>query len=438
MRRQLALVTLAVATLVVLAFLIPLAVLLRNQAENRALSAAERDAQSIAAALAVLGATETGADVTVELAAATHEAFGNREDLTIIFPDGRFRGGAYVDSLNIVAAQDGRALTAVTEGGAEVLVPVLVATSPDADTTVVVRRFVPESELRKGVTLAWQLLAGLGVFLVVVAVGAADRLGRSMVRPVTALSKAARSLGSGDLEVRVEPEGPEEIADVGEAFNFLAGRLDGLLSAERESIADLSHRLRTPLTALRLQVETLEDREEAAALLADIDRLEIAVDRMIEEARAPSRANGKLEADLGAVVRHRATFWKVLADEQGRSVSVHTSGGRLPVRVSPDDLGALVDTLIENVFAHTPPGVGYSISAYPQDDKAALVVEDEGPGFASEGAVVRGASGGGSTGLGLDIALRAAQRSGGDLRVAEREGGGARVEVEFGMAVVVR
>jgi signal transduction histidine kinase len=438
MRRQLALVTLAVSSLVVLAFLIPLAALLQNQAENRALSLAERDAQSIAAALAVLGATETGADITVELAAATHEAFGNRDDITIIFPDGRSRGGRFINSQNIAAAQDGRALTALTEGGAEVLVPVLVAAAPDANATVVVRRFVPDGELHKGVTLAWQLLAGLGIFLVVVAVAAADRLGRSMVRPVTALSKAARSLGSGDLETRVEPQGPDEIAEVGEAFNFLAGRLDGLLSAERESIADLSHRLRTPLTALRLQAETLEDGDEAASLLADIDRLEAAVDRMIEEARAPSRNERRPESDLGAVVRHRATFWKVLADEQSRPVAVHTSGGRLPVRISADDLGAVVDTLIENVFAHTSPGSGYSISAYPLGDTAALVVEDDGPGFVGRGALRRGASGGGSTGLGLDIALRAAERSGGGLTVTNRPEGGARVEVAFGMAVAVR
>jgi signal transduction histidine kinase len=437
MRRQLALVTLAVSSLVVLAFLIPLAALLQNQAENRALSLAERDAQSIAAALAVLGATETGANITVELASATHEAFGNREDITIIFPDGRFRGGPFINSPNILAAQEGRALTALTDRGAEVLVPVLVATSPDADTTVVVRRFVADQELNKGVALAWQLLAGLGVFLVVVAVIAADRMGRSMVRPVTALSRAARSLGSGNLETRVVPEGPDEIAEVGEAFNFLAGRLDSLLSAERESIADLSHRLRTPLTALRLQAETLEDRQEAASLLADIDRLEMAVDRMIEEARAPSRDGSKPEADLSAVVRHRATFWKVLADEQERPVSLHTRGGSLPVAISADDLGAVVDTLIENVFAHTPAGAGYSISAYPLEGSAVLVVEDQGPGFSGESALQRGESGAGSTGLGLDIALRAAERSGGNLTVSNGPGGGARVEVAFGMAVAV-
>ena len=227
--------------------------------------------------------------------------------------------------------------------------------------------------------------------------------------------------------------GLHEIADVGVAFNFLAERLRLLLAEERESVADLSHRLRTPLTALRLQAETLNDKEASLVLLEDISRLESAVDRMIEQARKPSEERGPEQADLGAVVRHRATFWKVLADEQERPVDVHTSGGRLSVPMSGQDLGALVDTLMENIFSHTSPGVGYRIEARPGDDgQVVLVVEDSGAGFEHDSALERGESGGGSTGLGLDIVLRAAQRTGGGLKIGESALGGARVEVVFG------
>ena len=200
-------------------------------------------------------------------------------------------------------------------------------------------------------------------------------------------------------------------------------------------MADLSHRLRTPLTALRLQADTLADSDEAAHFVADIERLERAIDRMIEEARRPSRDSGAagVPADLAGVVRHRATFWKVLADEQDRSAAVHTTGGELIVPLGADDLGAVIDTLMENVFAHTPPGTDYSIWAGPDGaDGASLIVEDRGPGFPETGVVARGASGGGSTGLGLDIVQRAAERTGGSLEVGVRPGGGARVTVRFG------
>jgi signal transduction histidine kinase len=428
--------SLAISTLVVIAFVIPLALTLRNQAQNRALSRAETLAQAIATALAVDTTRPAGGPVSVEAAALVLDVFAtSAESVTVFFPDGQEVGAPVFSRDNVdVAFSEARAFTAFTDGGAEVLVPLLSADVPDAEVNAVVRSFVAESDLTAGVWVAWGMLAGLGVFLVLVAVVTADRLGRSIVRPIAELSDAALALGGGDLDRRVKPSGPHEIADVGVAFNFLGERLRLLLAEERESVADLSHRLRTPLTALRLQVETLTDREVSAALLEDIDRLESAVDRMIEQARKPSEAKGPEQSDLGAVVRHRATFWKVLADEQTRPVDVHTAGGRLPVAMSAPDLGALVDTLLENVFSHTSPGVGYRIEARPghSDGQVVLVVEDSGTGFVHEDALERGESGGGSTGLGLDIVLKAAQRTGGGLIIGESALGGARVEVVFG------
>lgn len=445
MRQRVAILSLAISTLVVIAFMIPLALLLRNQAQNRALSRSETLAQAIATSLIVNPATSevgevsaplAGAVVSAPLAADVLNVFGSQADaVTILFSDGEVVGAPVFTTSNIdVAFSERKAFTAFTEGGAEVLVPLLSTDTPDQAVDVVVRAFVPEADLTEGVWVAWGMLGGLGVFLVVVAVVAADRLGRSVVRPVAELSQAALALGGGDLDRRVIPAGPDEIADVGVAFNFLAERLRLLLAEERESVADLSHRLRTPLTALRLQAETLADRDASKILVEDIDRLEAAVDQLIHEARRPGAERGPDQADLGAVVRHRATFWKVLADEQDRAVDVHTSGGRLPVAMSTQDLGALVDTLIGNVFSHTEPGVGYRIEARPGalEGQAVLVVEDEGSGFDSTHALRRGESGGGSTGLGLDIALRAAQRTGGGLKLAESASGGARVEATFG------
>ncbi|MEA2000625.1 MAG: HAMP domain-containing sensor histidine kinase [Actinomycetota bacterium] len=436
MRQRVAVLSLAISTLVVIAFMIPLALLLRNQAQNRALSRSETLAQAIATALIVNTATSEGDEISVPLSEAVIEVFGApAEAVTILFSEGETVGAPVFATANIdVAFSEARAFTAFTDGGAEVLVPLLSADVPDQDVDVVVRAFVPDADLTEGVVVAWAMIGGLGLFLVIVAVVAADRLGRSVVRPVAELSQAALALGGGDLDRRVTPSGPDEIADVGVAFNFLAERLRLLLAEERESVADLSHRLRTPLTALRLQTETLADTDAASGLLDDIDRLEAAVDRMIDEARRPAVERGPEQADLGAVVRHRATFWKVLADEQERPVDVHTSGGRLPVAMSAQDLGALVDTLLENVFSHTVSGVGYRIEASRDDvdGQTILVVEDDGTGFEHAHALQRGQSGVGSTGLGLDIVLRSAQRTGGGVKLGESERGGARVEVRFG------
>jgi signal transduction histidine kinase len=439
MRRRIAWLSLAVSSLVVVAFLIPLGILVRNQAENRELTRAERDAQAIAAVLAVSGSVQAGAEtnVTPRLARSVIEAFGSPAGISVVFPGGSVAGDAVTSSENMERAQAGAAFSARISGGAEILVPVLVADAPAAGgTVVVVRAFAADEDLARGVALAWAMLVGLGVFLILTAMLAADRLGRAIVRPVTELSHAARQLGEGDLGTRVEPEGPEEIAEVGEAFNFLADRLGGLLEAERESVADLSHRLRTPLTALRLQAETLSDPREAESLLADIGRMESAVDRMIEEARRPASASAPARvADLGMVLRHRASFWQVLADDQGRPTTVLVPPGNHRIEMSEAELGALVDVLIENVFAHTRAGSGYVLEVSDRPDgMIQLTVEDAGEGFRDLSVAGRGRSSSGSTGLGLDIVARAAERTGGVLQIGTTAAGGAEIAVVFGRA----
>ncbi len=435
MRRRLAWLSFAVASLVVVAFLFPVAILIRNQAQNRALSGAERDVGSLAAAMAVAGSADSGATISAEFAEAVLLAFGAPEGLSIILPDGIVVGEPVDMSASIEQARRGAAFTARAVGGAEVLIPVLLPDAPVTEGAVVVRTFVSDHDLSRGVDVAWMMLAGLAFFIIGVAVFAADRLGRSVVRPVTDLSDAVLRWGDGDLDARVVPGGPEEIAEVGEAFNVLAERLDALLEAERESVADLSHRLRTPLTALRLQAEMVSDEDERQSLKADIDELERAVDTLIEQARSrPVKVASDEPVDLGDVVSHRAAFWQVLADEQGRPTSITIDDEAHPVPLSLAELGALIDVLIENVFAHSPVGAGYRLSVrrIPHGGSV-LTLSDDGPGFADLAVRQRGESGAGGTGLGLDIVARTAQRTGGGMAVGTASDGGAEISVRFGL-----
>jgi signal transduction histidine kinase len=435
MRRRLALLALAISSIVVIAFLVPLGILVRNQAQNRALTRAERFSQSVAAGLGVAISVSETAVITPELGKSVLSAFSDPPGTSIFFPTGVNVGEPFEPSTNMDQALAGRALTAAIEGGAEVLVPVVATGLPESGGTIVVRSFVSSEEMSRGVPLAWAMLVGLGLVLIGISLVAADRLGRAIVAPVDELSAAARRMGEGDLSTRVEPSGPDEIAEVGEAFNFLARRLAELLEAERESVADLSHRLRTPLAALRLQVELVGDRDDLAGLAQDLDRLEAAVDHLIEEARSPHRTDGEpVEADLGSVVEHRAAFWQVLADEQGRPTSLVIDPGSHRVALSVAELGALVDVLIGNIFTHTDDGVGYRLRITSTDDGGAeLVVEDDGTGF-PVGSLRRGQSSSGSTGLGLDIVARSAERSGGGITLGSSPEGGARVSVRFGAA----
>ena len=421
MRRRLALVTLAVTSLIVISFVVPLGILVRQQAEDRALSRAESDARAMATALAV-ASSFGGARLDQPTAAAVLAAFGSPSQASIHLPDGTVVGQGHQNDADVAVARQGSAFTATTPTGAAVLVPVVLG-----EGTAVARVGVSDAELREGVGTAWLILGSLAFLLISIAMAAADRLGRSIVDPVLSLRRAAGALGAGDLGARVEPVGPPEIAEVGRTFNELASRLGDLLQAEREAAADLSHSLRTPLTALRLQVESLpgEVRDE---LLDDVAMVEATVDRVITEARSRG-AGGPREADLVATAAERSAFWEVLAGEQGRTFAGVQRGAPLLVAATPADLATVLDTLLENVFSHTPPGAAVRLFVDPTGPT--LVVEDGGPGF--DGSQPdRGFSRGGSTGLGLDIVRRIAESSGGSLQIDRSSLGGARVEVRFG------
>jgi signal transduction histidine kinase len=128
----------------------------------------------------------------------------------------------------------------------------------------------------------------------------------------------------------------------------------------------------------------------------------------------------------------RVTFWRVLAEEQGRSVTVADSMHPLLVPIPEDVVGSIADTLIENVLTHTQAGVELRVGWRAEGDFATVRVEDSGPGF-SQGfdPTTRGVSSRGSTGLGLDIARKTAEAAGGSLRWGRSQLGGALVEVRL-------
>jgi len=419
-RRRLALAFAAVTAMVVIAFVIPLAALVQRVAEDRALNAAQQLAAAMAPALAAVDDPASRDDI-VRGAAATTPG-----QLSVVLADGSVLGAPVEIDDGIAAARAGRALTVDAVSGKAVLVPVI---RPDG--TQVIRVLVPGDELRAGVVRAWTLLAALAVVLVGVAVAVGDRLARSLVRPIRDLASVAAELGDGNLDARVAPSGPPEIVEVANAQNHLAARIVSLLAAEREAAADLSHRLRTPITALRLEADNLRDADEAARIAGGVDALTRAVNQVIADAR---RTDGDIVAgsDLAAVTRERATFWSALADEEGRAYRVEVPDHACTVAVPAGDLEAVLDALLGNVLAHTPPGTSFAVAVSGGPDAPArLIVEDDGPGVA-QGAEARGVSTGGSTGLGLDIARRTAERSGGGLTIGRSATGGARIEVTFG------
>ncbi|GAB1690493.1 ATP-binding protein [Krasilnikovia sp. M28-CT-15] len=416
MRRRLTLLVAATTCLVLLAFLVPLALLIRQVAADRAVSAAD----DVVRAIVPLVGTSDSTQLELSLS-------GVSAPVTVYLPDGRVLGTPAPETPAVrLARADGQSFTVDGPDGREIVVPVVTAQG-----TAVVRTVVPRAELTRGVTKAWLVLAGLGAALVLLGLLVADRLARTLVAPIAELSAVSHRLARAELSARASPAGPPELREVAGALNHLAGRIQDLLRQEREQVADLSHRLRTPLTALRLEAESLRDPDDSARVAAAADAIERAVTAVIREARHRGAQRPRTGCDATAVVADRVAFWSVLAEDTDRGVHRQLPGMPLPVAVPADDLAAALDALLGNVFAHTPDGTdfGVSLTARPGGG-AVLTVADAGPGFA-ESALRRGASGSGSTGLGMDIARQAAEASGGALRVEATRSGGARVILEL-------
>ncbi|SDZ29987.1 Signal transduction histidine kinase [Micromonospora pattaloongensis] len=418
MRSALARSTLAVTSMLALAFGIPLALLAGRIAHDRALSDARQQATGIVAALAV-----TQERPVLARAIASTRA-GQRLALHLPgeAPIGATRGAA--DDVRLVRT-GGQPLVAPAADGVVYLQP----TALGPERTAVIEVWVPAAELRRGVTTARLSIAGLAAVLVLASIALADRLGARVVTAARELSRAARRLGAHDLSVRVRPAGPTELVAAGTAFNVMADRIVSLVDAERERAADLSHRLRTPLTALRLDADSLPHGEVADRVRESIDALEREVDAIIVSARDPLDARTGAVTDLVDVLADRLAFWAVPAEHQGRAWEV--IGGAEPVwiPVPRSDVISAVDAMLGNVFRHTPAGTPFRIGVGERE----LVVEDGGPGIADRsGAVRRGVSGADSTGLGLDIVRRVATEAGGSLRIGHSSRlGGARVGMSY-------
>ena len=426
MTRRVVLLTLGVTSLVVIAFLAPLLSLVRDVAASQATVQASVQAQS-AAALVNLDPTALASTL-------------QRQPNTTIFtigPDGRVSkvtgAPAEPDATVTATAVSRRAATYEVSGGRAVLVPVLGSSASSQSPTkisAVVRTFVPDAELHQGVGRASLALIVLGAVLLAGAGLVAGLIGRGLVRPLLSVAGTADTLRAGDLSARATPANPAEVRRIADALNGLADRIKDLLQQEREAAADLSHRLRTPLTALRLDAEGLRDPEEAERMLASVAGVERMVSHVIAQARRPARETLAM-ADAAAVVRDRVEFWSALAEEQERPVRQELPDGPVSVPVPADDLAAAVDALLGNVFAHTPVGTGFAVAVRP-GPVPAVVVEDSGAGIEDPALLGRGRSGGSSTGLGLDIVRRTAEEAGGRLDLSAAQPSGLRAVVWLG------
>lgn len=264
-------------------------------------------------------------------------------------------------------------------------------------------------------------------------------------RGVGTVTRAVASRAPDALEPIPLTPAPRELHGLLDAFNDLLGRNRRLMAQERRFIADAAHELRTPISALKLHAQNLEDSKDPAAraesldgLLRGLSRCERLVQQLLDLARAEAggAARTRVEVDLSALARDTLAELGPLVLATGRELALEVDEDPLTVRGDAVLLRSLLRNLVDNALKH---GAGeVLVRLHREDGYVRLEVEDQGAGLAAEEhaqvlqAFHRGSNAHNEgSGLGLSIVQRICESHAAELSIDRPDGAGLRVSVKL-------
>jgi signal transduction histidine kinase len=299
-----------------------------------------------------------------------------------------------------------------------------------------VRVTYPTSAIDHRITRYWLVLAAVAGIVLALATLIGLILARSVSLPLRELEAAAAAVGEGDLSARAPTDvGPPEVRSLAHVLNDTVAKLESLLRSQEAFVADASHQLRTPLTALRLRLENLEHdvgadgRHGLASAEAEVDRLARLVDALLALARADADTAPATTIEVAPLLAQRVAAAEPLAGERG--IALRDAGAATPsVRAGTSRLEQAVDELLANALRASPSGGAIEVSARRADGWIEIHVADEGPGLSGEerkrafDRFWRGHSTAEGSGLGLAIVRRLIALDGGEVELLQNEPSG--------------
>ncbi len=302
----------------------------------------------------------------------------------------------------------------------------------------------PTRSLRQSELAVWSLVVAAGLLALALAALVALPVVRWILRPVQRLDEgtgrvAAAVLAGADAEPVADNSGPPELRRLSASFDRMAETVTQAYSAQRAFVADASHQLRNPLTALRLRLSNLEGHVDAAAAdehvgaLEEAERLSTLLDGLLALARA-ERTAPLVAVDVDAGVTDRVEAWRPLAEHTG--LTLERSGTPGLRALGPSGMiETVLDAVLDNAVKFSPAGGSVVVDTALCGGHVEIAVRDTGPGMAPEEldrATARfwrspEQSNVEGSGLGLAIASRTAEVAGGQLRLELPAGGGLRV-----------
>ena len=448
MTRRLLASYLLLATFILLVVALPLGITYTRRAEDRLLNDVERDARVLGSLLEErVEAGDTGGVATISRGYA--QQTGGR--VVVVDPNGI----SLVDSGDtsdtprdfstrpeFEKALSGRQSSGIRKSGTlkDELAYVAVPIASGKGISGAVRVTFSTERLRHQVRDYWLKLGLLTALVLGLAAGLGFLMSRWALGPVEALEEGAELLAAGDMSGRANVDrGPPELRQLASTFNVMATRLEGLVDSQRAFVADASHQLRTPLTALRLRLETLEDevaddpvtRAEVDAIAAEVDRMGQLVEGLLALARSEGGNVATVTVDAAEVADGAVVRWEALAAERDVTVVRH---GVDHARCAAVDgaLEQVIDNLVDNALDAVPAGtqIDVTVSRTSGRRPVQVTVRDHGPGMSADERARatdrfwRGpASTPTGTGLGLAIVEHLVEAGGGTFELREPEEG---------------
>jgi signal transduction histidine kinase len=288
-----------------------------------------------------------------------------------------------------------------------------------------------------------------GLFAAALALAMVQFLAHGMTFPLRQMVAAARAMAQGDYSRRVTATSRDEVGELARAFNSMAGELEQAERMRRDLVANASHDLRTPIGALRAQLENLVDGVEPAErrvledLLRQVERLSELVEQLLDLSKLESGAVLLERASVGAgdLLEKVAADWRSRASERSVTLAVEADGADPALDADEQRLRQVLENLVANAIRHSPDGSTVALRATTRNGKARFEVEDEGPGIPPGEAErvferfyrsdrARSTDDGGS-GLGLAIARWIVELHGGSISVDPSTRRGCRIVVEL-------
>ncbi|MFB1047444.1 ATP-binding protein [Streptomyces chrestomyceticus] len=268
-------------------------------------------------------------------------------------------------------------------------IPVASPVVRDGDVVAVVVTDSPTGRMRSRVLHGWLLIGAGECAAMLVAVGAAFRLTGWVLRPVRVLDAASHDIATGRMKSRVAAaSGPPELRRLARSFNEMADNVEEVLEQQRAFVADASHQLRNPLSALLLRIELLalelpEGNEEIASVRTEGKRLARVLDDLLGLALAEHAAADLQLTDIAALAAERVGSWRPLADDEGVLLSYE---GQRAVTGWADSvaLSSALDALIDNALKFTPAGERVTVGVAPDGETVRITVCDRGPGLTED------------------------------------------------------